>query len=448
MGQSDPDIVRRYHRPLRLVSRTLPRVETWAMKIQIERRFGALLIAFLSGALVSLLGTVFLYQPPRVAPNKEKAAFGIDDKDILLYLEAITHIKEKASSLSPDTSRARIVEQSLRAYLSHQELCCDYLTRDEFRRFKESLNESYVGIGMEIKQDRDGRIICLPQPESPAARAGIAPGDQLRSIGGVSVEGKSIFAVAAMARGKPGSQVIFTIATKGGAEKQVKLTRSAVALQSVSMRVVDRNPVIGVSHFTRDTSAKLREVLQRWERGVPIIIDLRGNGGGDLHAAIDSAMLLLKEGKRIVTVQTRKGTNTFESRAGAVNLTTPVYLWQDEGTASAAEVFIAALIDNDRAVSIGKRTAGKGTREEIIELSDGSALILATGNLQSPRGFSYQGKGLNPAYEMKDGQLDALDYLMKVRELSGAKKTGQLRRAREWRTAAGINGAENQRGQA
>jgi carboxyl-terminal processing protease len=394
------------------------------MKIQNKHRLGALFIAFLSGALVSLLITLVLTEHPRETPNTAKPTFGLDDKDILLYLEAITQIKEKASSLSPDITRARIVEKTLRAYLGQKDPCCDYLTREEFRKFKESLNESYVGIGMEIKQDRDGRIICLPHPESPAGRAGIIPGDQLKKIDGVPVDGKSLFAVAAIARGKPGTEVKFIIATKGGTEKQVRVTRSAVALQSVSNRLVDSRPIIGVSHFTRDTSGMMREILKSWERSIPIIIDLRGNGGGDLHAAIDSAMLLLQAGKRIVSVETRNGTQDYESKAAAVNLTTPVYLWQDEGTASAAEVFIAALTDNDRGVSIGKWSAGKGTREEIIELSDGSALILATGVLQTPRGSRYQGRGLKPTYELKDDPVDTMHYLIKVGELTGAKRTG------------------------
>jgi carboxyl-terminal processing protease len=394
------------------------------MKIQLKHRLSALLIAFSSGALVSLLITLVSTEHPRETPNTAKPTFGLDDKDILLYLEAITQIKQKASSLSPDVTRAQIVEQTLRAYLAQKDPCCDYLTREEYRRFKESLDESYVGIGMEIRQDRDGRIICLPQPESPAARAGIIAGDQLKKIDGLPVDGKSLFAVAAMARGKPGTEVKFIIATKSGTEKPVRVTRSNVTLQSVSKRSVGGRPIIGVSHFTRDTSGKMRQALKSWQLDIPIIIDLRGNGGGDLHAAIDSAMLFLKEGKKIVSVETRNGTMDYESKAAAVDLTTPVYLWQDEGTASAAEVFIAALTDNDRAVSIGKWTAGKGTKEEIIELSDGSALILATGVLQTPRGSRYQGRGLKPTYELKNDPVDTMHYLIKVGELTGAKRTG------------------------
>src|SRR5262245_14853745 len=349
---------------------------------------GLLLAAVASAGTVSMMNP-FIAGPPPLAANKP--AFGLDDKDVLLYLEAVSQIREKSARLGPDVTRAQIIERSLRAYLSQRDVCCDYLTREEYRRFKESLNERYVGVGMEIKQDRDARIVCMPQPEGPAAKAGIAAGDRLKRIDGVSVDGKSVFAVGAMARGKPGTEVSFVVVTGSGSERQVRVTRAPVALPSVVKRVVDGKPVLEVSHFTRDTSSRMRDIVKGWERDEPIIVDLRGNGGGDVHAAIDSARLFLLEGKTIVAVETRKGTNRYEARSTAVNATTPVYIWQDEGTASAAEVFTAALTDNERGVSIGRRSAGEAVWEEIIELSDGSALVLATGNLQTPRGVWFQG---------------------------------------------------------
>jgi carboxyl-terminal processing protease len=402
-------------------------MEAVAVRSRTRRRRGVLLAAIASAAMVSMPGPFVADELLLAAPNKDKPAFGIDDKDVLLYLEAVSQIREKSVRLSPEVTRARIIERSLRAYLSQSDVCCDYLTKDEYRRFKESLNERYVGVGMEIKQDRDARVVCVPHPEGPAARAGIAVGDRLRRIDEVSVDGKSVFAVAAMARGKPGTEVSFVVVTAGGNERLVRVTRSPVALPSVSKRIIDGKPVLEVVHFTRDTGPRMKDIVKGWERDEPIIVDLRGNGGGDIHAAIDSARLFLPEGKTIVSVETRKGANRYEARATAVNVTTPVYIWQDEGTASAAEVFIGALTDNERGVSIGRRSAGEAVWEEIIELSDGSALVLATGNLQTPRGMRFQGKGLTPTYGLKDGVVDKMDYLMKVRELLAARKTGRRR---------------------
>jgi hypothetical protein len=287
-----------------------------AMAIRTKQRLGALLIAFVTGALVALGGARLVderyaldvshgaakndrprYDLPKPAPDPGKPSVGIDDADILLYVEAVTQIKDKAIALRPDITRAQIVEQSLRAYLARQDPCCAYLTREEYHRFKESLSESYIGIGMDIKKDRDGRTICFPHPESPAARAGIVRGSELRSIDGVRVDGKSIFSVAAMARGKPGTVVTVAVTTRDGREREFRLERSAVARQSVSIRSVEGSPIIVLSDFTRDTRPGMTDALKNWQREIPIILDLRGNGGGDLHAAIDSAMLIIHDHK-------------------------------------------------------------------------------------------------------------------------------------------------------
>ena len=96
------------------------------------------------------------------------------------------------------------------------------------------------------------------------------------------------------------------------------------------------------------------------------------------------------------------------------------------GNSSAARAWVSGL--NERGVSIGRRSAGEAVWEEIIELSDGSALVLATGNLQTPRGMRFQGRGLMPTHALRDGVVDRMDYLMKVRELlAAARKTGRLR---------------------
>ncbi len=149
----------------------------------------------------------------------------------------------------------------------------------------------------------------------------------------------------------------------------------------------------------------------------PIIFDLRENPGGDLHSAIDSAMLVLEKDKKIVDIKKSSRTKSYKSLGNTVNSISPLYLWQDDKTASAAEVFIAALTQNGRAISIGKTTYGKGTEQDIIELSDGSAIILTTGYLETPDGTRYDKKGIVPAYTIKTDSPKTDHYLSKVKEL-------------------------------
>ena len=107
-------------------------------------------------------------------------------------------------------------------------------------------------------------------------------------------------------------------------------------------------------------------------------------------------MLFLRRGEPIVSVSRRAGTQRYASTIDGPAFAQRVFVWQDEHTASAAELFIGALTDNDRATSIGRTSAGKGSRQDIVPLRDGSALILTTGYLSTPHGLRFDGRGLTP----------------------------------------------------
>jgi carboxyl-terminal processing protease len=310
-----------------------------------------------------------------------------------------------------------MIQDTLKAYLFQKDPFSDYLTREEFRRFREVQGETYVGVGMEISRDQQGRIRCFPYRGGAAHRAGVAVGDQLKRIDGVAVEGKSLSTVAAMARGKVGTKISLIVVTQDGEEKALSVTRSAVVTDSVVQLQMEKLSVIKIAFFARDTKEQLQNILSNRKDKATLTIDLRGNAGGDFHAAIDSAKLFLREGTTVASITNRTETKSYQSLGRAMNLTSPLYLWQDEETASAAEVFIAALTENKRAVSIGRKTFGKGTRQDIIELSDGSALIMTTGEIRTPLGNRYHGEGLKPTYALEGEQPGTSQYIRKMKQL-------------------------------
>ena len=354
-----------------------------------------------------------------ISPDKD---FWSENDDILIYLETIKHIKDHALYLKPEINRQEIIQGTLKSYVEKADPFAAYLTADEFRKWKVSQGDRYVGIGMEIEKDREGQVVCLPYPGSPAEQAGIRVGDRLISIDGMPVRDRSILAIGAMARGEEGTRVKLVVTSTGGEMKQISVSRSAVTVANVSISQIENIPVIKIPAFTHDTKIKLESALTNIDKNSPLVIDLRGNAGGDLFSAIDSAMLFLEDHQKIVSIKTRQGIEKYESGNGAVNSGSPLFLWQDEGTASAAEVFIAALTGNNRAVSIGKKSFGKGTKQEIFELSDGSALFITTGYLQTPDAIFFDGKGLNPNYPVESANPKPLDFLLKVKELLTARK--------------------------
>jgi carboxyl-terminal processing protease len=356
---------------------------------------------------------------PALSAEKD---FWIENEDILLYLETITQIKNHDLYLKPEMKRRELIQDTLRFYVEKTDPFAAYMIADEFTKWKKSQGDQYVGIGMEIVKDVEGQVICLPYKDSPAEKAGIRTGDHIISIEGEPVRGRSILAIGSMARGEHDTSVKLLIMTGIGEQKYISVKRSYVSFNSVAISRIENISVIKIPAFTRDTKVKLENALIAVDKTNPLTIDLRGNAGGDLSAAIDSAKLFLDDHKKIVSIKTRQSIENYESGNGIVNSSSHLFLWQDEGTASAAEVFIAALTKNHRAISIGKKSFGKGTKQDFFELSDGSALFITTGLLQTPDGLFFDGKGLHPDYTVESNNPQTIEYLLKVKGLLREKE--------------------------
>jgi carboxyl-terminal processing protease len=345
----------------------------------------------------------------------------LTDKDRLIYLEAVTRIKEKALFPPPAVTSAQTLPATLKSYLTQKDPSSGYLTREEYREFQRLQGDEYVGIGLELERDHRSNILCFPDPGSAAEKAGIRSRDRLVRIRGVSLAGKSLLEVVSLARGTPGTKIDLVVSTPNGHEKRITLTRHKTPIQTVSKRYFESVPFIQLRTFTPHTKAKLETLVADWPKDEPLIIDLRGNRGGDLHAAVDSAKLFLPRGAPIVSIKGR-GSQHYKNDLKAVNTQSPLYLWQDETTASAAEIFIAALVENRRARSVGTQTFGKGTKQDIIELSDGSALILTTGHLLTPSGVHYDGRGLVPTDRLLEDVYETAHYFTRVRSLVQSRR--------------------------
>ncbi|MCP4340878.1 MAG: PDZ domain-containing protein [Desulfobulbaceae bacterium] len=340
-----------------------------------------------------------------------------EDKVILLFAEAVSVINNIALFIGPKDTREKIANESLKKYLNSRDPYSDYLTKNEYQKFQQLQNESYVGIGMDLKKDRSGGLHCFPYPGSPAEEAGIKIGDRLINMNGMNVNGKSLPSLAALSVGKAGTTFQVTVSTNNDPERQLQVVRAKLLVKNVVITWLGDLPVVKMSDFRQDTKRELQQAVNEIPPKKPVILDLRGNSGGDLIAAISSAMLFLEKGERIVSINTRKGEKIISSSTDTVNVPTPIYLWQDESTASAAEIFIAALTENNKAISVGHRTFGKGTQQDFIPLSDGSALVLTTGKLLTPKGLDFQDLGLNPTHGLVEKASSTEDYLLITKKL-------------------------------
>ena len=335
------------------------------------------------------------------------------EDSMLLYFEAITQIRQHG--LQRLTTQ-EVVRQTLQNYLRSIDPFSDYLSPEEYQQFKNAQQQHYAGVGIELHRDATGRTVCTPYAQGPAMRAGISTGDILEAVDGRAVLGRSLLAVSAQIRGEKGTKVHLTIATTTGQSRDIVIERADIQVHSVRVEQHAPLPLIRILTFAKGTAQELQATLTHFAKAPALILDVRGNPGGALYSAIDAAKLFLPPGQTIVSIQTQDNLEVYRQELAAASLTVPLYLWQDEHTASAAEVFIAALIQNKRAVSIGNKTFGKGIVQDVIELTDGSALYLTTGKLQTPDGTLYHERGLEPTY-LLEIPAKSEDYLAKVTAL-------------------------------
>ncbi len=331
-----------------------------------------------------------------MGPVKADSMAWTNDQAMLIFFEATTQIKKHGLD-SDDSSQITIA--AIKAYMNHHDPYGDYLSVSEYQQWKQAQQYNYYGIGIEIVK-RDDHFYCMPKAMSPARTAGIQQGDELLKVDNFLVTNKSIYSVGSRIRGKINSIVKLTVIRDNILHK-FSIKRSPLKDISVWLSRQDGLDVLRISHFSTQTFEEIKKILQARDQNKQLILDLRDNPGGDLFSAIDIAGLFLPEGSRIMTIKTKKGKVDYTAK-GRLWKGQPLAIWQNKFTASASEVLIAGLTENNMATSFGTNSYGKAMTQSVIELSDGSALIISRGILAGPGGNSWQNIGLKPRIKIQD----------------------------------------------
>jgi carboxyl-terminal processing protease len=260
---------------------------------------------------------------------------------------------------------------------------------------------AYAGVGIWLRRAGSSLVVSQVAADSPAHRSGISVGDELRAVDGRSTAGLSPADVAGALRGNPGTTVRLVV-LHGARLTTLTLTRAEVpALEVTSAMLSASVGRIAVPSFSRGTGRQVRDALAHLvkEHAQGVVLDLRGDPGGLLTEAVETASAFL-DGGTVVTYTRRGGEETTLDAEAKGNTTIPVVVLVDGGTASAAEVVTGALQDRGRAVVVGSRTFGKGSVQEPKHLADGSSLALTVARYSLPSGRSVEGVGIEPDIEV------------------------------------------------
>ncbi|MFI1889233.1 S41 family peptidase [Streptomyces jumonjinensis] len=275
----------------------------------------------------------------------------------------------------------------------------------EYRSFQQSLDGEYTGVGLWARQGGDGRVeVARVRSGGPADRAGVRAGDRLRTVDGKTVDRRPVTEVVALLRGEERTSVALGLERSGRSWTR-SLTRATLSTESVTVERLDGGAVIiRVAAFTRGAGDRVREAVRRAPDGAGVLLDLRGNSGGLVNEAVDTASVFL-DGGLVATYDMRGAQRALYAKPGG-DTGRPVVALVDGGTMSAAEMVTGALQDRGRAVTVGSRTFGKGSVQMPSELPDGSVAELTVGHYRTPSGREVDGLGITPDVTVEEGAED------------------------------------------
>ena len=278
-----------------------------------------------------------------------------------------------------------------------------YLTAEEMAKLSETTTGKFQGIGVIISPDEDGTVTVIsPIKGSPADRAGIESGDKILKINGKDFSAEKINEASKEMRGEKGTTVkILLLKKKNLKTEEVEIKREEIKIDSIIKDKIGDLGYIGITMFDEETGKDfvkaLNELTSEGVKG--IILDMRGNPGGVVDAAVEIGDAILPK-TSFVTLKDNKGEVVQDYKLDDKYNDIKMVVLVNEGSASASEILAGAIRDLDRAKIIGKTSYGKGVVQNVMSLPGGDGLKLTTSEYFTPSGKSINKKGIVPDIEV------------------------------------------------
>lgn len=345
------------------------------------------------------------------------------DVNLSMYWEAWNKLKERSVQ---NIDNNTLVQGSISGLLSSlDDPYTLYMSNEENSRFREDIHGEFSGVGMELVQKNGFPTVVAPIADTPADKAGIKPGDIILEVDGNDTSKLGFDETIDKIRGTEGSKVTLKILREGEADSlTIEIIRSKITIKSVEWdyKNISGKKILNVKvrQFGDDTDSLFASMAKDAVSQKPdgIILDLRNNPGGYLETAVNLASYFITDG--VVVSEKGKTDRDYKSNGNGSLKDFNVVVLANNGSASAAEILSGALRDRKQSKIIGEKTFGKGSVQELIDLSDGSAIKVTVAKWYTPAGSQINGEGLKPDIEIKNED--------------GSKVDAQLNRAEEFLT--------------
>lgn len=288
-----------------------------------------------------------------------------------------------------------------------------FFTPDEAKAFEDEIAGNFTGIGMEVGIKDKVLTVIAPLKGTPAYRANIKPGDKILKIDQTLTSSLSIEKAIKLIRGEKGTSVTLTILREGEKEpKEIKIIRDTIHIPTLDTELrKDGIFVIKLYSFSANSSSLFRNAIKSFSESKTdkLLLDLRGNPGGYLDAAVDISSWFLPSGKTVVTEDygEKRKMEVFRSRGYNVfNDKLKFVILIDGGSASASEIVAGAMQDHRRAKLVGSQSFGKGSVQEAIKITPDTLLKITVAKWLTPNGNLITEKGLTPDYKVEITKTD------------------------------------------
>lgn len=369
-----------------------------------QQVYRTIMLVIITVLITSLVTTIVIYN---FVIKSGKIAIKSDDNSSLGGLEATlasfrSVLEEKYMGEIDDET---LIEGAIKGYVSALgDPYTTYYTKEEMDELMEETTGNYVGIGIYMTLDLENNAIYVVKPMegSPAEEAGIKAGDLITKVDGIEYSGEELDQASNAIKGKEGTKVKLEILSNGQT-REIEVERRKIIVSHIVEKKFDNIGYLLIEDFDGGCADEFEEKYKELEKqGIDrLIIDLRNNGGGVVNEAVDIADMLLEKDKTILITKDKKGNEEVKKCDNEASITMPVVVLTNGYSASASEILVGALKDNERAIIVGTKTYGKGVIQEVDRLNDGSGLKITIEEYYTPNRDKINKVGIKPDEEIE-----------------------------------------------
>ena len=366
-----------------------------------QRIYKTFMLVILTILITFIITTTFMYKNIKTEDNVKYVLVSNEQSETDNSISTLKKIVDKYYLGEVDEQKLK--ESALKGYIDGLgDEYSEYITKEEYENFNANIMGNYIGIGiyMAVYKDTNEIVILYPMKESPAEKAGLKSGDIITKVDGIEYTGNDGLNNAANnIKGEEGTSVHLEI-RRDEETLEFDIVREKVIMNPITADIIDGTDIgyIQITSFDEDVCKDFKNKFDEIKtKGInSLIIDLRNNGGGIVQEALNIADLFVPSGKTLMYTINKTESEITETSKTDPSITMPVVILVNENSASASEILVGALRDNEIAKVVGTKTYGKGVIQEVLKLKDGGALKITTEEYFTPNKTKINNIGIEP----------------------------------------------------